>query len=49
MVLSGLKMHLNLLKMLQKTALKIVVEGYLLEADFQYPEKLDDLHIDLFF
>ena len=24
-------------------------EGYFLEVDFQYPEKLDDLHIDLFF
>ena len=46
MVLSRLKIHLNLIKISEKTTM-YSDEGHFLENDVQYPEKLHDLHPDL--
>ena len=42
MVLIGLKEHLNLMKISEKTIIKIA--RYFIEANVQYPEKLYELH-----
>ena len=38
MVLSGLKIHLNLIEILLKTTKKIVMKDVFFEVDLQYPE-----------
>ena len=38
MVLSGLKIHLNLIKILLKTTKEIVMKDVFFEVDLQYPE-----------
>ena len=47
MVLSWLKIHLNLVIISLKTTIKDSGERYLLEGGVQYPGKLHELHIDL--
>ena len=47
MVFSGLKRHLKLIKISQKKSNEGNEKRYFVEAHFQYPEKLHDLHNDL--
>ena len=49
MVLSGLKIHLNLVNILQKNSVKIAMKDIFFETDVQYLEKLHDIHNDLLF
>ena len=49
MVLSGLKIHLNLVNILQKNSVKIAMKDVFFETDVQYLEKLHDIHNDLLF
>ena len=47
MTLNGLKIFLNLMKALKKSYNEETDEGYFLEVNVQYPEKLHDLHNEL--
>ena len=47
MVLSGLKKHVSLIKISRKRYHKESDEGYFLEVDVKYSEKLHGLHNDL--
>ena len=47
MVLSGLKIHLNLIKSSWKSYNEDSNENFFLEVDVQYLEKVHDLHNDL--
>ena len=47
MTLNGLKIFLNLMKPLKKSYNEKTDEGYFLEVNVQYPEKLHDLHNEL--
>ena len=47
MVFSEVKIHLNLIKDLIENYNPDSYEGYFLEVDFQYLEKLHDLHSGL--
>ena len=47
MTLNGLKIFLNLMKPLKKSYNEETDEGYFLEVNVQYPEKLHDLHNEL--
>ena len=49
MVFSEVKIHLNLIKDLIENYNPDSYEGYFLEVDFQYLEKLNDLHRELSF
>ena len=49
MVLRGLKIHLNLVNILQKNSVKIAMKDIFFETDVQYLEKLHDIHNDLLF
>ena len=49
MVLSGLKIHLNLVNILQKNSVKIAMKDIFFETDVLYLEKLHDIHNDLLF
>ena len=49
MVFSEVKIHLNLIKDLIENYNPDSYEGYFLEVDFQYLQKLHDLHSELLF